>query len=131
MTKRYKVDQRKPNSMKSIDELEHLEIPLSVKEAARIYGDSPGTFYRKVRRGEIPGAFREHGKPRGRIKICPKVFVVWLRQQIAEGCHDGKTVAGGPIAAASSVKARESEQNNNEGGKAGEMTERRLRVASG
>lgn len=70
-------------SIKSLDELEHQLNPLSVKEAAQIYGDSASNFYKKIRRGEVPGVFRDKGKPKARIKICPKEFVAWLRQQIA------------------------------------------------
>ncbi|HEY6251316.1 MAG TPA: helix-turn-helix domain-containing protein [Candidatus Angelobacter sp.] len=67
--------------MKSLDELEHSLNPLSVKEAARIYGDSASNFYRMVRRGEVPGVFRK--TPKGRIKICPREFVPWIRAQFA------------------------------------------------
>src|SRR5215467_2504914 len=70
-------------SIRSLDELEHQLNPLSVKEAARIYGDSASNFYKKIRRGEVPGVFREKGKPKARIKICPKEFVAWLRRQMA------------------------------------------------
>ena len=70
------------NSIKSLDELEHQLNPLSVKEAAQIYGDSASNFYKKIRRGEVPGVFRDKGKPKARIKICPKEFVAWLRQQM-------------------------------------------------
>jgi len=73
--------------MKCIDELEHRQEPLSVKEAARIYGDSAGTFYKKIRRGEVPGVFREAGKPKGRIKICPAEFAAWLKKKMAAGCQ--------------------------------------------
>lgn len=79
--------------MKAIDELKHRLEPLSVKEAARLYGDSVGNFYRKIRRGEIPGAFRERGKPRGRIKICVPTFVAWIEEQIAGGCGPPKVAA--------------------------------------
>jgi helix-turn-helix protein len=72
--------------MKWIEAIEHRNDPLSVKEAARIYGDSTGTFYKKIRRGEIPGVFREPGKPKGRIKICPAEFAAWLRARVAAGC---------------------------------------------
>src|SRR5215471_7924988 len=86
MANRVKLVQRELNSMtliKSLDELEHQLNPLSVKEAARIYGDSASNFYKKIRRGEVPGVFRDKGKPKARIKICPKEFVAWLRQQMA------------------------------------------------
>jgi Helix-turn-helix domain len=116
--------------MKSIDELERLEVPISVKEAARIYGDSPGTFYRRVRRGEIPGAFREHGKPKARIKICPKVFAAFLRQQIAKGCRN-EELAVQSTATMPASKGEESEQNGAESSGAGKDTGRRLRAASG
>lgn len=116
--------------MKSIDELEHRETPLSVKEAARIYGDSPGTFYRKIRRGEIPGAFREHGKPKGRIKICGKVFAAFLRQQIAKGCRN-EELAVPATATMPGSKAAESEQNGAEPRDAERDAGRRLRAASG
>ena len=69
--------------IKSLDELEHQLNPLSVKEAARIYGDSASNFYKKIRRGEVPGVFRDKGKPKARIKICPREFVAWLRRQMA------------------------------------------------
>ena len=72
--------------MKWIEAIEHRNDPLSVKEAAKIYGDSTGTFYKKIRRGEIPGVFREPGKPKGRIKICPAEFAAWLRARVAAGC---------------------------------------------
>ena len=77
--------------MKSIDELKHRLDPLSVKEAAKLYGDSASNFYKKVRRGEVPGVFREKGKPRGRIKICPAIFYAWVQGQIAE-CSPCKAV---------------------------------------
>ncbi|HEY6251876.1 MAG TPA: helix-turn-helix domain-containing protein, partial [Candidatus Angelobacter sp.] len=80
-----KVTQRNTNSMKSLDELEHQLNPLSVKEAARIYGECTATFYQRIRRGEVPGVFRDKGKPRGRIKICPKEFVPWIRSQLSQG----------------------------------------------
>ena len=73
--------------MKCFEELEQRKDPLSVKEAAKIYGDSIGTFYKKIRRGEIPGVFREAGKPKGRIKICPSEYVAFLKQQISAGCR--------------------------------------------
>jgi Helix-turn-helix domain len=73
----------------TLDELEHSLNPLSVKEAARIYGDSASNFYRMVRRGEVPGVFRK--TPKGRIKICPREFVPWLRAQFAafRGANNG------------------------------------------
>src|SRR5215472_466569 len=76
-------------SIRSLDELEHQLNPLSVKEAARIYGDSASNFYRMVRRGEVPGVFRK--TPKGRIKICPREFVPWLRAQFAvfRGANNG------------------------------------------
>lgn len=79
------------NTLKSLEELEHQLRPLSVKEAARIYGESVDTFYRKIRRHEIPGVFRDDGKPRGRIKICPKEFVAWLRSKMthSNGSQNG------------------------------------------
>jgi excisionase family DNA binding protein len=86
------------NTIKSLDELEHQLNPLSVKEAARLYGESAATFYRKVRRGEIPGVFRDDGKSRGRIKICPKEFVAWLKSKMTRsgasqnGGNDNKVV---------------------------------------
>ena len=82
--------------MKWIEELEHRKDPLSVKEAARIYGDSAGTFYKKIRRGEVPGVFREPGKSRGRIKICPAEFAAWLRKRVAEGCQSANAKANAP-----------------------------------
>ena|SRR5579863_145538 len=99
MAKRAKLNQTQPNSikwskdktttMKSLDELEHQLNPLSVKEAAMIYGDSPDNFYRMVRRGEVPGVFRK--KPKGRIKICPREFIPWIRSQFAafRGVNNG------------------------------------------
>jgi excisionase family DNA binding protein len=72
--------------VKCIEALEHRKDPLSVKEAASIYGDSVGTFYKKIRSGEIPGVFRESGKPRGKIKICPAEFAEWLKKRMAIGC---------------------------------------------
>src|SRR5947208_13110971 len=108
--------------MKLMDELEHRLDPLSVKEAAKIYGDSTGTFYKKIRRGEVSGVFREEGKPRGRIKICPKEFVAWLRQKIAVGCQASKIPAqppsnGQPLA----IGSHKRDLNNSEsaGGTAG------------
>lgn len=71
--------------MKWIEGIEHRKEPMSVKEAAKTYGDSTSSFYRKIRRGEIPGVFREPGKPRGRIKICPAEFAAWLRSRLAAG----------------------------------------------
>jgi Helix-turn-helix domain len=88
-----KAAQRQPNSMntlKSLDELEHQLHPLAVKEAARIFGESIDKFYRRIRRNEIPGVFRD--KPRGRIKICPKEFVPWIRSQF---CHVNGNNNGG------------------------------------
>ena len=82
--------------MKWIEELEQRKDPLSVKEAARIYGDSAGTFYKKIRRGEVPGVFREPGKPRGRIKICPAAFAAWLRERVAAGCQAANAKANAP-----------------------------------
>jgi hypothetical protein len=77
------VGKDKTTTMKSLDQLEHQLNPLSVKEAAMIYGDSPSNFYRMVRRGEVPGVFRKKGTPKARIKICPREFVPWLRAQFA------------------------------------------------
>jgi hypothetical protein len=82
--------------MKWIEELEHRKSPLSVKEAAKIYGDSTGTFYKKIRRGEVLGTFREPGKPRGRIKICPAEFAAWLRGLVAAGSQSANTKAMSP-----------------------------------
>jgi hypothetical protein len=84
-----KSSREKPTTMKSLDELEHSLNPLSVKEAARIYGDSASNFYRMVRRGEVPGVFRK--TPKGRIKICPREFVPWIRAQFAafRGANNG------------------------------------------
>ena len=96
MTKIAKVVQRQPKSMKCFEELEQRKVPLSVKEAAKIYGDSIGTFYKKIRRGEIPGVFREAGKPKGRIKICPAEYVVFLKQQISAGCRSANGGAKTP-----------------------------------
>lgn len=99
MTKRFTLVQRNTLCMKAIDQLKNRLEPLSVKEAARIYGDSVGEFYRKIRRGEIPGAFRERGKPKGRIKICTPTFIAWVEEQIAGGINGvpaaerGKTVS--------------------------------------
>lgn len=75
--------------MRWIEEIEHRNVPMSVKEAAKIYGDSVSNFYQKIRRGEIPGVFRE--KPRGRIKICPAEFAAWLRSRIGSA-SDGAGV---------------------------------------
>jgi len=76
--------------MKWIEAIEQRKEPMSVKEAAKTYGDSTSSFYRKIRRGEIPGVFREPGKPRGRIKICPAEFAAWLRSRLAAGSGTGK-----------------------------------------
>ena len=64
-----------------------------MKEAAKIYGCCVHTFYKKLRRGEIPGVFREPGKRRGRIKICPQKYIPWLMEQMATGCHPGAIAA--------------------------------------
>lgn len=84
-----KSSREKTTTMKSLDELEHQLNPLSVKEAARIYGDSASNFYRMVRRGEVPGVFRK--TPKGRIKICPREFIPWIRAQFAafRGANNG------------------------------------------
>jgi hypothetical protein len=105
---RVTVDKDKTTTMKSLDELEHQLKPLSVKEAAMIYGDSPDNFYRMVRRGEVPGVFRK--TPRGRIKICPREFVPWLRAQFAafRGANNGTVPAqSNGHGTVSSVKKRE------------------------
>lgn len=73
--------------MKSLEELEHQSSPLSVKEAAMIYGDSTSNFYRLIRRGAVPGVFRK--TPKARIKICPKEFVPWIRAQIEAYRNNG------------------------------------------
>lgn len=70
------------NSINSLDELEHQPNPLSVKEAAAIYGESPNNFYRRIRRNEIPGVYRCEGKQKPRIKICPREFIAWLKSQM-------------------------------------------------
>ncbi len=103
--------------MKCIDELEHRQEPLSVKEAAKIYGDSAGTFYKKIRRGEIPGIFREAGKPKGRIKICPAEFAAWLKQKIAAGCQAANGISrtpanGAQLATERAVPQSGAEPNN-------------------
>jgi hypothetical protein len=67
---------------KSLDELEHQPNPLTVKEAAEIYGESPNNFYRRIRRNEIPGVYRCKGKQKPRIKICPKEFIPWIKSQM-------------------------------------------------
>lgn len=86
------------NSIKSLEELEHQLNPLSVKEAAKIYGESAGNFYKRIRRGEVAGVFRDKGKRKARIKICPKEFVAWLRQQMsscrAQPDGKGKSITG-------------------------------------
>jgi len=99
-SKRVKLSQiavaqgRLNTAMKSLDELEHQLNPLSVKEAAMIYGDSASNFYRMIRRGEVPGVFRK--TPRARIKICPREFVPWLRKQIAAGCNGSRSAVSKP-----------------------------------
>ena len=97
--------------MKCIDELEHRQEPLSVKEAARIYGDSAGTFYKKIRRGEVPGVFREAGKPKGRIKICPAEFAAWLKKKMAEGCQAANGITKTPTNGAQLATGRAVPQN--------------------
>ncbi len=81
--------------MKWIEEIENRKVPISVKEAAKLYGDSTSGFYQKIRRGEVPGVFRDPGRPRGRIKICPAEFAAWLRARVAAGnqCSKGKKSA--------------------------------------
>ena len=67
--------------MKTIQMLENRHEALSVKELAKILGESTGHVYRRIRRGEIQGVFRD-----GRsVRICPAVFVEWLKAKIAEG----------------------------------------------
>lgn len=73
--------------MRYLEELAQSHEPLSVKEAAKIYGCCVHTFYKKLRRGEIPGARREPGKHRSRIKICPQAYIPWLMEQMATGRH--------------------------------------------
>lgn len=86
------------NTLKSLDELERQLNPLSVKEAARIYGECPHTFYLRIRRHEVPGVFRDGNKRRGRIKICPKEFVAWLRSKIGHAGDSGKGGKEGKVA---------------------------------
>jgi hypothetical protein len=98
--------------MKWIEELEHRKDPLSVKEAARIYGDSAGTFYKKIRRGEVSGVFREPGKPRGRIKICPAEFAAWLKGRVAAGSQSASPKATAQTNVTSLSAAREVASNS-------------------
>lgn len=59
---------------------------LTVKELAKILGDSPAHIYRRIHKGEIEGVFRD-----GRhIKICPGQFVEWLKKEIAQGSRPRK-----------------------------------------
>lgn len=120
MAKRVKLSQTESNSrwpkerttMKSLDELEHQLNPLSVKEAAAIYGDSPSNFYRMIRRGEVPGVFRKEGSPKARIKICPREFVAWLRQQMA--ASRGVNRAAVPVRSNSKGTALSTERDEQE-----------------
>src|SRR5579859_371614 len=68
--------------MKIIEKLENREEALTVKEVARILGDSPGDVYRKVSKGLIEGSFR-NGRS---IRFIPSVFVEWLKKKLAENC---------------------------------------------
>ena len=71
-----------------IEMLENSHEALTVKDIARILGDSTQTVYRKVKEGKIEGAFRD-----GRsIRFCPAIFVEWLKRKIAErGKADPRT----------------------------------------
>jgi excisionase family DNA binding protein len=75
--------------MKIIELLENMNHAISVKELAKILGDSTAHVYRRIHKGEIPGAFRD-GR---RIKICPAVFVEWLKKQISDGCKPRERTA--------------------------------------
>lgn len=73
------------NTIHSLDDLEKQLNPLTVKDAARIYGETPSSLYKKIRRNEIPGVFRDEGKKKARIKIYPREFAAFLKEQIAHG----------------------------------------------
>jgi excisionase family DNA binding protein len=79
--------------MKTIEALEQMHQALTVKELAKILGDSPAHIYRRIHNGEIEGVFRD-----GRhIKICPAAFVEWLKKQIVKGsCPRKKNLKASP-----------------------------------
>lgn len=72
--------------MKIIELLENMNQAISVKELAKILGDSTAHVYRRIHKGDIAGAFRD-----GRhIKICAASFVEDLKKQMARGCSPRK-----------------------------------------
>ncbi|SRR5581483_7071971 len=76
----------KTNGMKLIELLENMNQAISVKELAKILGDSTAHVYRRIHNGDIAGAFRD-----GRhIKICAASFVEDLKRQMAKGCSPRK-----------------------------------------
>ena|SRR5436309_3157432 len=71
--------------MKTVKMLENRQEPMTVKELAKILGDSPSTIYRRIHHGEIE-AFRDGWL----IKIQPSAAVEWLKEMIAKGCPPRK-----------------------------------------
>jgi len=67
--------------MKTIEMLEKRGELLSVKELAKILGNSPTHLYRRIHNGEIEGVFRDGWN----IKICPSTFAEGLKKQMAKG----------------------------------------------
>ncbi len=72
--------------MKIIELLESMNRAISVKELAKVLGDSTAHVYRRIYSGDIAGAFRD-----GRhIKICAASFVEDLKKKMAQGCSPRK-----------------------------------------
>lgn len=82
----------KHTPVKLIQMLENRIEPLSVKEVARILGESAGNVYRRIQRGEIPGVFR--GSKRS-LHVCSPIFAEFLKAKIAE-CHRPKQAVSKP-----------------------------------
>ena len=67
--------------LKTIEILENRHEPMSVKEIAKILGDSPSHIYRLIHDGEIGGVFRVGWL----IRVWPSGVVEFLNKQTAKG----------------------------------------------
>lgn len=79
----------KLKKLKTVEILEKRHEPMSVKEVARVLGDSTSHIYRRIHTGEICGVFRDGWL----IKICPSGVVDWLNGQVAKGSSPQRRTA--------------------------------------
>jgi excisionase family DNA binding protein len=67
--------------LKTLEMLENRYEPMTVKELAKVLGDSQSHIYRRIHNGEIKGVFRDGWL----IKIWPSGAAEWLKGLTAQG----------------------------------------------